>query len=1446
MLGESNKIVSAAIGCSFNLQGLWSHESCITVIYYLIDYLLKDTLQPQDLLLFVESARERCIQYEGNIPDGENPNDMERPMRRLAQVVQNGITGSVEIGVQQCIMNIYGHSAHSCSERFSYVFATPAIRDFRTRYRLQGNLPIGAHMENAVNRGLPETDYNRLSVSNAQSILQQQRLLLLQSQPPPPPPPPPHAHESKDEQKEQEQPMDPFADMDETIQRRNVSLGTTVRNNDGELRTTSQDIEYNHRGIELAFLSLTEYACIIRRHDKSSTAVPEETTTVNSTRRGGVENQRTRRGRVANQVINFDDTYPLNDRFEQGIASLLTIPMFGGVRSVPAWTKFQRMGSNENLERNKIEEQDLFAEWVLATMIPWPKLNHNYDDVADPPTVRLERILTQLEQGSFLKQENGDYYGPPGYFNAVILADSDDAKAYYFSQKCLSIFIGQLARGLRRADVSHRKAHSMWRGRMSQNWLDLDPESTLFPREYAINQHRTNNRNATEYGDDDHGDNEESNLSTREAMIQFSIDLSRQLAGYTDTDAILGFDTNQQASMDIFLNTIENRYNVMAADPVANANYIPTSTIGPPPVVFPDIDGVNHIDANVIADMSDRIAVDPVAIASPFPQAAANIHTELGVLAVRTLSMNAFTEMIRPSTEFEIIEGRTIPNAEQQNVLRVFAEYFDNVDNGNAAAIPAPKIFLDGAAGTGKSYTFQCLEKLANAISRDIAVTDLTGAACTAIKTRVGARTTQSMFKLGRVTTRLDELTDTKRLTILDNLKNPILVVIDECGFSHAAIFQGVNIRLRQLFNPDLEFGGVAIVMAGDFYQLPPVKASAMYKLAFRFGSMTNIFRNLTDNMEAQGTNLFLSLRRFRLTQQNRIDDEEHKQICLDLRNGNTSGLLAEYVRRHQLMADDRQNFGCPVPIISPGNPERIRLEKDIMKQFARKHGRRVISWRQTVLTKSTSVRDPNGSSRRVGGGLDVYQQILTSTGGRAGVVDLTIQNNPELMAHFCPGAPIIINENIAPLRGIANGTRGVLYSIDWETNDLRERALEFINQQPVDADIELPYELKPSVIFVEPEINRDEIAMNWPPDMTIVPGRIVFPIPFKNKSIILTTGTVKWAVNITKGSYDLGFVSTIHKSQGLTLKKVIISFLKRPNLPSREDFASIYVALTRIRNGSDFRALCDVNDLSWLNDLRPPMELLAFNDGYDEFGSWSYDRANESLVARKAEAEVANALARSILRETVAARGGSVSRGSRVGRRGRGGGRQAPAAGNNVTTHITGQVNSLLQGSNLVNPLQTGIFPVLDNTNTEGGRLVSRGGDRVGIDRGRGGLRRSRGRGRVLGIADSGGLDFGGPGCDLDSRHERSGGRSSIRDDYMLPTTNRNRNLNEKLLHKLQNLSQSDAEHVEEKLGLWTASTKYRANVYAGISSKDPVVLPTLTSNEVINNQMFHDHSLR
>ena len=83
----------------------------------------------------------------------------------------------------------------------------------------------------------------------------------------------------------------------------------------------------------------------------------------------------------------------------------------------------------------------------------------------------------------------------------------------------------------------------------------------------------------------------------------------------------------------------------------------------------------------------------------------------------------------------------------------------------------------------------------------------------------------------------------------------------------------------------------------------------------------------------------------------------------------------------------------------------------------------------------------------------------------------------------------------------------------------------------------------------------------------------------------------------------DLGFISTIHKVQGCTLELVIVSLLARPGIPVRENYHAIYVCLTRIHRGDDLRALANPHDLDWVERLRPPPELLAFADGYDEEG---------------------------------------------------------------------------------------------------------------------------------------------------------------------------------------------------------------------------------------------------
>ena len=59
-------------------------------------------------------------------------------------------------------------------------------------------------------------------------------------------------------------------------------------------------------------------------------------------------------------------------------------------------------------------------------------------------------------------------------------------------------------------------------------------------------------------------------------------------------------------------------------------------------------------------------------------------------------------------------------------------------------------------------------------------------------------------------------------------------------------------------------------------------------------------------------------------------------------------------------------------------------------------------------------------------------------------------------------------------------------------------------------------------------------------------------------------------------------------------------------------------MALSRVEKGDDFRVLADFNDLTYLEDLTPPIDLLAFIHGYDEDGIWNEGRAITELIRLK------------------------------------------------------------------------------------------------------------------------------------------------------------------------------------------------------------------------------------
>ncbi|OWZ08229.1 hypothetical protein PHMEG_00019259 [Phytophthora megakarya] len=125
-------------------------------------------------------------------------------------------------------------------------------------------------------------------------------------------------------------------------------------------------------------------------------------------------------------------------------------------------------------------------------------------------------------------------------------------------------------------------------------------------------------------------------------------------------------------------------------------------------------------------------------------------------------------------------------------------------------------MFLGGAGGTGKSRVIDAVSAFCSSWHHDdsIVKTALTGKAATLI----GGRTLASFLL------RLRRAIKEKKFTPLD------LLVIDEVSMMSKAEWLKVDKLLRRYKQVlGVPFGGVHIVLVGDFLQMPPVNADPVY-----------------------------------------------------------------------------------------------------------------------------------------------------------------------------------------------------------------------------------------------------------------------------------------------------------------------------------------------------------------------------------------------------------------------------------------------------------------------------------------------------------------------------------------------------------------------------------------------------------------------------------------
>ena len=142
-----------------------------------------------------------------------------------------------------------------------------------------------------------------------------------------------------------------------------------------------------------------------------------------------------------------------------------------------------------------------------------------------------------------------------------------------------------------------------------------------------------------------------------------------------------------------------------------------------------------------------------------------------------------------------------------------------------------PVVLVSGKAGSGKTKLISYLKETENGGQQiNVAPTGLAAFG-------IDGDTIHSIFQLPVGVIDLRQLEPMKGFSKL--LMNANRIVIDEISMARADIVDAIDLRLRQSRNPFLPFGGVQVVMFGDFFQLPPVATKEEYLLLKRMGYQT-------------------------------------------------------------------------------------------------------------------------------------------------------------------------------------------------------------------------------------------------------------------------------------------------------------------------------------------------------------------------------------------------------------------------------------------------------------------------------------------------------------------------------------------------------------------------------------------------------------------------------
>jgi ATP-dependent DNA helicase PIF1 len=196
-------------------------------------------------------------------------------------------------------------------------------------------------------------------------------------------------------------------------------------------------------------------------------------------------------------------------------------------------------------------------------------------------------------------------------------------------------------------------------------------------------------------------------------------------------------------------------------------------------------------------------------------------------------------------------------------------------------------VLLTGAAGTGKTYLLNKFIRRAKKAGKNVAVTATTGLAAT----HLNGATIHAWSGIGIHDELPKKFFDKISKQRRDLVNKADILIIDEISMLHDFRLDMVDSVLQKVRNNTRPFGGLQVVLCGDFFQLPPINR--------REAKQGSFIHNSTAWQNANFTVCYL------VDQYRQADDSSYNGILNGIRAGQLRPSQLEALQARQIAHDD-------------------------------------------------------------------------------------------------------------------------------------------------------------------------------------------------------------------------------------------------------------------------------------------------------------------------------------------------------------------------------------------------------------------------------------------------------------------------------------------------------------------------------------------------------------